>query len=562
MKRGQDHRDWALRFAGLATGRWGGILVSVTVIIVWLKVVHLFAGVFWNTLTAVYIAGLPGIAVMLLAEAGIDVSIRAQALARWRRGKDRFPPGASDAGLLGVVTIDPSGVIVTTGGALVRIVQLEPRSVAALVGRDGEQVSDGLAGLVRRLPAGQTLQIYVQSRPINTEDVLAASGTQLKRRARLVPSPFGPEPDAVRRDRRLLESALEEPLRLHRHREGDVQYDVYLVVPYVSDARVTAPGSWQQLRRSKKRPAQNPVERDREAHRRVMRHADAHVHSLCAALESLGLPNRLLDGAEAVELLYNRFNPTLPDRGAQPWAADVLSDLEASCSPAEAHACARRVQERIACSPLDFVSHPDHSLIDRDLEQVIYTASTAASTHIGRLLEAMMTCDEPFTLSAYVHSIDRRRHRRRITHFYRRPSAGYLQSEPKRRVPQLDRFQGHENQRTRGDVSSDERTGIYRLSIYQAMRERGPQPDPERLKAAVENAAEHLSRAVDCRVNRGRYQQVELWQSTLPLGRDIADRTRRYVTRNVADTLPLFGVPVGSQTRPRRRLGGDRSGGY
>jgi type IV secretory pathway VirB4 component len=50
----------------------------------------------------------------------------------------------------------------------------------------------------------------------------------------------------------------------------------------------------------------------------------------------------------------------------------------------------------------------------------------------------------------------------------------------------------------------------------------------------------------DCRVNRGEFQQFELWQSTLPLGRDLARRTRRYATRNVGDTVPLVGTSCGS----------------
>ncbi|MGH3991961.1 MAG: VirB4 family type IV secretion system protein, partial [Pseudonocardiaceae bacterium] len=52
----------------------------------------------------------------------------------------------------------------------------------------------------------------------------------------------------------------------------------------------------------------------------------------------------------------------------------------------------------------------------------------------------------------------------------------------------------------------------------------------------------------DCRVNRGEFQRLDLWQSTLPLGRDHARRTRRYATRNVGDTVPLVGTSCGSPT--------------
>ena len=45
---------------------------------------------------------------------------------------------------------------------------------------------------------------------------------------------------------------------------------------------------------------------------------------------------------------------------------------------------------------------------------------------------------------------------------------------------------------------------------------------------------------------RGEFRQRELWTSTLPLGHDSARRTRKYATRNAADTVPLVGTGCGS----------------
>ena len=98
------------------------------------------------------------------------------------------------------------------------------------------------------------------------------------------------------------------------------------------------------------------------------------------------------------------------------------------------------------------------------------------------------------------------------------------------------------------ELTGAERAAVYELSIYQSIRERGPDPDPVQLAEAVEQASRQLTAASDARVNQGQLRQPELWQSSLPLGRDVARLTRKYVTRNVGDSLPLVGTRCGSPT--------------
>jgi TraG P-loop domain len=465
------------------------------------------------------------------------------------RGGTRVDERRRAGELLGVAAIDRSGLLITSEGAFVRILRVAPQNPVVQAGAERERIAAGLCSLVARLRPGQTLQVYVQSRPINIEELLEASRAEVRRSAGPPPIESEAPEDGRGRDRWRLYAAMEESLRLHARSQAAVDYSVYLALPYLPAPKITLKGSLEHLLRGRERLPKAALEREIEDHGRAVRQSYTSIDAVRAELDSLGMPSRLLDGAEVLELLHARFNPTLADRGARPPEVGVLEDLSEPCSRACAQERAASLQQRIACSPLDFSTHPEYAVIDRDFEQTIYAASTADATHFGWLMGAMMTCAQPFAVSVFVHALDRRRERRRVKLSYRRTFAVNRYAESKGQVPDFDRYYAEqEHQTLLSEMSGHERAGIFRVSIYQAIRDPGPEPDAERLKAAVEEAAELLSNASDCRIERGRHQQVELWPATLPLGRDSADRTRRYATRNVGDTLPLLGVAIGSPT--------------
>ncbi len=165
---------------------------------------------------------------------------------------------------------------------------------------------------------------------------------------------------------------------------------------------------------------------------------------------------------------------------------------------------------------------------------------------MGWLLGAMLT-RQPYTLSVHVRALDRRRERQRIKLGYRRLFAINRGAEQRGRVPDFDRYaQEHEYQQLLGEMAGQERAGLFEVSIYQALRAPGPTPDLAALGEAVDYCAETIESAADCKVGRGEFRQRELWASTLPLGRDVARRVRKYATRNAADTVPLVGTGCGS----------------
>ena len=160
-----------------------------------------------------------------------------------------------------------------------------------------------------------------------------------------------------------------------------------------------------------------------------------------------------------------------------------------------------------------------------------------------------MLTRQPFTLSVYVHALERRRERQRLKLAYRRLFTINRGAESRGRVPDFDRYvQEREYEGLLGQLASGQQTGLFHVSIYEQLRARGPDPDLAALSEAVDFCAEQIESAGDCKVNAGTFRQQQLWESTLPLGRDVLAQVRKYPTVNAADMLPLVGTKCGSPT--------------
>ncbi|HET6507064.1 MAG TPA: hypothetical protein VFG42_09755 [Baekduia sp.] len=474
---------------------------------------------------------------------------------RRRRGAPT-PKRTSDDGLpesgelLPVEALDRTGLAITSDGALVRILHVIPPNPLILSAPDRARVAASFCAIVARLRPGQTLQFYVQARPVNLDDVLLESRREVAAWAGEPPAKGKPAQDPLSLSRWRLYAAMEESLRLHADHQAAVRTDAYVVVPHVPDERSARQLLAALKPRASSKPAGAPLGRDLTAHRRAVRESLALTDSVRAELDALSVPTRLLDGEEVAELLWGRFNPTSADAAKRrvPIRNEVLGTLDAARDRDESRRAAEKLRGAIARSTLDFSSSKRHAEIDQDLEQTIYTATTADATTMGWLMGAMMT-RQPYTLSVFAGALDRRRERRRMKMGYRRIFAINRVAEAKGRVPDFDRYaQETEAQRLLQEMAGHERASLYRVSIYQSLRSRGPDPDVASLNEAVDYCVDQIESASDCRVSRGEFQQYELWQSTLPLGRDVASRTRRYATRNVGDTIPLIGTSCGSPT--------------
>ncbi len=454
--------------------------------------------------------------------------------------------GSAEAGdLLAIEAIDRSGLIVTSEAAFVRILQVTPPNPMILSGEEREDLAAAFCHVISRLRPEQTLQFYIEARPMNLERILADARAEV--------AAWAGDPSAAADGDRLAESrwrlhaAMEESLRLHCDEQAAVQFNAYVVVPYLPPGRSTR-AVLNELRPSRWKLPVAPLERNWSEHKRAVRQSLAHADTIRAELDAMSMPTRFLNGEEVAALLWSRFNPTTADmhRRGPRISSELFGELDDTEERERARAAATRLREQIASASLDFRHSRHFAEVDRDVEQTIYAATTADGTTMGWLTGAMLTW-QPFTLSVYAHALDRGRERRRVKRGYRRLFVVNRTAEAKGRVPDFDRYtQEQESEELLGEMAGHDRASLFRVSIYQSVRAPGPDPKMAQLDEAVDYCADQIESMSDCRVSRGEFQQFELWPSTLPLGRDVAGRTRRYATRNVGDTVPLIGMGCGS----------------
>ena len=322
--------------------------------------------------------------------------------------------GLAGAGeLLAVEAIDHAGLIVTSEGALVRIIAVTPPNPLILSQEEREQTAAAFCQLVSRLRPQRSVQFYVEARPVNLGEVLADCRTQVEAWSGEPPARGRGARDDLALSRWRLYAAMEQSLREHTDDQPAMQLAAYVVVPYLPGAQ-SARAIIEQFRPGRRLPVAS-LERELKAHRRAARESLAHTDAIRSELEALNLPTHALNGEQVVSLLWSRFNPTRADRGKKPPAAatEILGELDTPVDLQDARNAAMRLRELVAQSPLDFKRHDDCAVVDRDLEQTLYTSTTADATYMGWLMRAMMT-RQPFTLSVFVHALNRHRERTRV----------------------------------------------------------------------------------------------------------------------------------------------------
>ncbi len=432
--------------------------------------------------------------------------------------------------LLGVAAIEPDGLLIREDGTYVRYLEVETVNPLAVEQSEGEQISGAFAQIAARLPDRQSLQLYVQGSTLDVEALLAEETYRCERAA-------GAAEDAGETERataiRRLGIAQEQSIRKTARAINPLRLRYLVVCP------------WQPTRRPVLGTRRGRALRIRESvHLRAIRDSLRHTEGIRTDLDAMGLSARPLSGHEVLDLLHSRFDPDAQSSGSLPASfmqGEVVQPARVGESEDEADARAQALSEAICTAEID-LSDRNRVRIGSSLEQIFYVSLAPEQTWLGWLLH-MMQSPSPFVLSVHIEATERYRERMAQKRRYKRLYGVNRGVESNGRPLDPDaRVREQEAAELVDELAASVGAGIYRVSIYHAVSER----DPERLAELCQATAREVTMASDARVNHGLFAQEQLWQSTLPLGRDVAARKRKYVSRNVGDTFSLVGTSCSS----------------
>lgn len=400
----------------------------------------------------VFAIGLPAALAYLSEGDGMPVArIMLDALA-WSRARvlERVREPARAADLLGVLDISADGVLVRTDGVYVRYLEVEPINPLVRSEQACEQVADALGGVLARLQAGQSVQLYVDARPLSVQELVAREQQTVDRAAHSVEEAGDVQAgDAMRR----LGDAFGQSLLTHCEAVAAMSVRYLIVVP------------WRPVKLPRRRDG--IVRLDEAEHERVLRDSQRHAEGIRRDLEAMRLTVRTLDRKGVREVLCAR----VPDSGD--------GDQDAG---------------------LDF-SPRDHVRAGETVERVSYLAGVPEHTWLGWLMH-LMQAPLPYSLSVHVTATDRLRERQAQRRRWKRLRGVNIGTELRGRpVDPAAVEQEQEAAELARDLAVSAGAAIYRLAAYVRMAE--PASDPQALGEQLQAAAREALLVADARIEHG-----------------------------------------------------------
>jgi hypothetical protein len=528
--------DQAPKLVGFTIRQWAALIAETVVILalVYATGLPVKAAISLLVLTV----GLPAALAYVSESGGLQLGVLLADMLRWRtRPQTLHPATAADTGraamrsagrLLGVEAIQQDGRLIREDGTPVRYLEVSPVNPLVVEAAEVERISAGLAQVAARLPDGQALQLYTQATALNVEELLAKEAIPCEQAACAAEHAWEhTRAEAIR----ALGAAAEESLQHAAHGAGALELRHLVICPW-RPPRSPLPGL-----------GRRRTGRDDAARARAIRDCERHTDGLQGDLEAAGLTARPLSGPEVLDLLAARLDPEGQENG--PPASSVAPEvIQAGPYEQGGDAADTGALAEVLCTAPVSLTDSGYLRVGGSLEEVLYVSLAPEQTWLGWLLHLMQT-PRPFVVSVHITATERYRERIAQKRRYRRIHGVNRGVESHGRPLDPDaRVQEQEALELNDELAGSAGAGIYRVSVYAAIRE--PHGDTDALTEQTRAAGREVSMACDARVQHGRFAQGPLWQSTLPLGRDAAGRRRRYVSANVGDTFPLLAGRCGS----------------
>jgi hypothetical protein len=523
--------DQPPKLVGFTIRQWAALIADAALIlgIVYVAALPAKAAI---TLT-VFTVGLPAALAYVSETGGIQLGLLLRDLIRWRVGPRNLSPGVAKApagALLGVAAIQPDGLLIRNDGSHVRYLEVTPVNPLVLEPSQAERVSAAFAQVAARLPDSQSLQLYVQATPLALEEILAVETHRCEQAAGAAHDTGEPgRANAIR----ALGIAHERTIRHAAETAYPLQLRYYVVCPWRPAAR-PSPMRWRRGASVHPKAAE---------HQRAAGDSLRHAEGVRADLEATGVAARSLNGLEVLDLLASRFDPEREANGGLPASFMTPEVVGTATADTDAERARADLAEAICTAPIGLGAR-DHLQIGEQPEQAFYISLAPEQTWLGWLLHLMQS-PRPFTVSVHVQATERYRERMAQKRRYKRIHGVNRGIETRGRPLDPDaRLQEQEAAELNDELATSAGTGIYHVSVYAAISE--PDADAEALHELCHTASREVTMACDARVQHGQFAQAPLWRSSLPLGRDVAKRRRKYVSRNVGDTFPIVGTSSGS----------------
>lgn len=460
--------------------------------------------------------------------------MRATALVARRartRSRGRTQARAHAGELLPILSIDGDGLMIREDGAFVRAIEVTPINPLILEEDAARRVNDALTTVQARLAAGESLMLYAQADPLALRELVDAERAKTERAA------IAQRPDRARVTRRL-HAAAAHSLRTHAPALAAVSMRYAVICPFRVEG-LTSP-----------RRGSGVLHLSAEQYARAVRDSLRYADGIRTDLEACGLRAEHMPGGRVLDLLWSRCAPDHADAGTPPPSfatPEVLGSPLDARTEQDADALTRHLRTVLAPDP---ISLPDRYRIriGQSVERVAWVSGVPEQTWLGWLLHLMQS-PRPFSLAVHVHATDRYRERLAQRRRARRIAGVNDGARDRGRRPSPEaRQQEAEAEELNEELATSAGSGIYRVSIYLALREPGPEPDLAALDEDVRALAREAITVADLRTQPGQFAQRDLWRSSLPLGVDYGRRrrSRKHVSRTAADTTPLVGTRCGS----------------
>jgi hypothetical protein len=434
--------------------------------------------------------------------------------------------------VLPISLIEPDGLLVTTDGRYVRVIECDrvPNTITADPSALA-RIEDCFAHLCRIIPDRQSLMILAQTDPVPIDDALADDkrATEIAAaRDRIAGR------DELAAARRRLMAATRQTVRAAASGEQPaVAARWWVVIPY----RPVIDDSREQLRGMVAQASGKTV---------WDTHCDAALESqrlrdqVCQVLRRAGIDTWPFDGTQTLALLWERLHPAaehVPDFDELADACEVATATTIEHAAATRHGLLQAICGQPA-SGIDVGENPSwirHQ--DGTLEEIIHLATPPAATDPS-WLAALLACPLPATLAVHITVGGREREKHRQRRRWARMRASVNYKERRDRIVGSDEEEALEEAAIiDAELASSIGATVYNVGIYCSLRD--PAGNADSFQRIVKQTCSDLYALTNARVVRGRHLALQGFTSTLPIGVDRLRATRRYAQRNIPHCVPL-----------------------